>query len=133
MGLFYWHGGCSYIGMLLTNRLLNDVLTNWDRTFFHRDYSHYRRQNNSKLKELDDSYEYSVPLAGFRKEDIKATVEESYIYIMAKKGEDNLTYSLLIPEDVDLERDFSADYENGLLVLKLNKKEAAKKIQINIK
>ena len=61
------------------------------------------------------------------------SVEESYIYIVAKKGEDNLTYSLLIPEDVDLERDFSADYENGLLVLKLNKKEAAKKIQINIK
>ena len=133
MGLFCWHGDCFYIGMLLTNRLFNEVLTNWDKAFLNRDYSYWRRQNHSRLKELDDSYEYSVPLAGFRKEDIKITVEESYIYVVAKKDDDNLTYTLLIPEDVDLEQGSSAGYENGLLLLKLNKKEVAKKIEINIK
>lgn len=133
MGLFCWHDKCLIVIMLLTNRLFNDVFTNIDRAFSNRDYSYWRMGNNSRLKELDDSYEYSIPLAGFKKEGIKAIIEDGCIYITASKGEDSLAHSLSVPQDVDLEKGLSATYEDGLLVLKLNKEKATPKIEIKIK
>ena len=119
--------------MMLTNRLFNDVFTNWDRAFFDGDHSYWRRDNNVRSKELEGAYEYYVPLPGFKKEDIKATIHDGQAYLIAKKGDSTVSYSFFVPDDADITKKPSARHEDGLLTIKLNKKEGAKAIEINIK
>jgi len=118
--------------MILTKRLFDNALADWDRAFFNEDYSYWRKGNSIKGKELEDSYEYYVPLAGFKKEDVKATIDSGQVYLRAENKKNTADHSFLLPEDVDL-KNMSAEHKDGLLTIKLNKKEEAKAIKINIK
>ena len=116
---------------MLTTRLFNDVLTNWDRAFFDGDYSYWRRENNARGRELEDSYEYYVPLPGFKKENIKAPVEDGLVYVLAKQDEETASYSVLLPEGVDASS-LDARHEDGLLTIKVRKKESERRIELKI-
>ena len=118
--------------MILINRLFDDVFTNYDRAFFNEDHSYWRRDTHVRSREHEDSYEYYVPLAGFKKEDIKVTIKGDEALVQAKKDENTATYSFLIPEDGDLSR-LSANHEDGLLTVKIEKAEKAKAIEVKIK
>ena len=57
--------------LTLTNSLFNNLLTNWDKAFSDEDYSYWRRKGEGvRGVELNDSFEYYVPLGGFKKEEI---------------------------------------------------------------
>jgi HSP20 family molecular chaperone IbpA len=115
----------------LSNLMFDNFFTNWDRAFFEGDHSYWRRNNTVKGRELEDSYEYSVPLAGFKKENIKATVHEGEVYIVAKQDDSTASYSFLIPEGGDASS-MSAKHKDGLLTVKIKKKESEKKIELTI-
>tara|TARA_R100000808_G_C2139009_1_gene146991 strand:- start:381 stop:740 length:360 start_codon:yes stop_codon:yes gene_type:complete len=119
--------------MILANRLFNDVFTNWDKVFFAGDYPCWHKNHNARSKEFEDSYEYYVPLPGVKKEDIKVTLNDGEVHLTTKKDEGTANYSFLIPEDVNLIKQPSARHEDGLLTIKLNKKERTKALEIKIK
>ena len=115
----------------LTNRLFDTFFTNADRAFLEGDHTYWRRNNTVLGKESEDSYEYSIPLAGFKKENIKATVQEGEVYIVAKQNDSTASYSFMIPEGGDIST-MSATHNDGLLTVKINKKESEKKIELTI-
>ena len=117
----------------LTNSLFDNFLTNWDRAFLDGDYSYWRRKGEGvRGKELEDSFEYYISLAGFKKEDIKATISEGLVYVLAKKDDDTASYSFRIPEDCDTSK-LSAKHEDGLLIISVGKSDAVKPMSIDIK
>ena len=117
----------------LTNRLFDQVFTNWDSAFFDGDHSYWRRRGNEniKWKEHENSYEYYIPLPGLKKENIKATVKDGVVFIKAGEGENVVSYSFLVPEDADFSK-MSASHEDGLLTIALEKSEKAKAIELKI-
>ena len=115
----------------ITNALFDNFFTNSDRAFLEGDHTYWRRNNTVKGKELEDSYEYNVPLPGFKKENIKATVADGEVYIVAKQDDSTASYSFLIPEAGDVSG-MSASHNDGLLTVKINKKESEKKIELTI-
>ena len=121
--------------MLLTNRLFNDVLTDWDRAFFNEDYSYWRRGLGNSVRvrsrELDDSYEYYVPLAGFKKENVKANVEDGLVSVLAEQDENAVSCSVPLPEGADASS-LEARLEDGLLTIKVTKKETERRIELKI-
>ena len=117
--------------LTLTNRLFDNFFTNADRAFFEGDHTYWRRNNTVKGKELEDSYEYSIPLAGFKKENIKATVDEGEVYIVAKQDDSTASYSFLLPDGGDISS-MSASHKDGMLTVIINKKESEKKIELAI-
>jgi len=117
---------------VVSRRLFDNLFTNWDRAFFEGDNEYWRRQDNVvKSNESEDSYEHYLPLAGFKKENVKATVLNSEVYITAEKDGSTASYSFLVPEDAD-PTSLSARLEDGLLTIKSQKKESAKKIELEI-
>ena len=115
----------------LTNSLYDNFLTNWDRAFFEEDYSYWRRDNHVKSSEKENSFEYYIPLAGFKKEDIKASVSDGLVAILAKKNDSTLSYSFEVPEGGDSSK-LSAKHEDGLLTVTVGKSEAVKPRNIDI-
>ena len=119
--------------LTLTNALFDNFLTNWDNAFFDGDHSYWRRRDSSiNCRETEDSHEYYVPLAGFKKEDIAARIDDGRVYILAKRDENTASYSFALPNDeVDISN-LSAKHEDGLLTVKIPKSEKAKAITIAI-
>ena len=89
------------------------------------------RNNMIENRESKDSYEYYLPLAGFKKEDVKAIVKDNGVYVTAKQGEKKSTYSFGLLEDVDIST-LSASHKDGLLTVKVDKKKSAKNIELKI-
>lgn len=120
--------------LTITNELFNNFITNWDKAFFDGDYSYWRRKDSSvNCRETEDSYEYYVPLAGFKKEDIAAQLDDGRVYIVVKQEEkDTTSCSFALPnDDVDISG-LSAKHEDGLLTVTIPKSEKAKAITIAI-
>ncbi|MAH47202.1 hypothetical protein CMI37_15350 [Candidatus Pacearchaeota archaeon] len=119
--------------LTLTNTLFDNFLTNWDNAYFDGDHSYWRRKDNSiNCREKEEHYEYYVPLAGFKKEDIAARLDEGRVHIVAKNENDSTaSYSFALPDEVDLSS-LSAKHEDGLLTVKIPKSEKAKAITIAI-
>ena len=92
------------------------------------------------IRETDTSYELDVDLPGFKKEDIKAQVENGYLTISAAKGvekkEDDkkgqyirqerfsgaCSRSFYVGDNVT-EQDITAKFEDGILKLSIPKKD----------
>jgi HSP20 family molecular chaperone IbpA len=108
------------------DNLLNDFFNevSFGKTDFH--------QPRHAHKETDEGYEYRLNLAGFKRENIKVNVENETLNIEAKQGEKKLDDSLWIPEDADAKASV-AKYEDGILYIKLNKKESSKPLNIEVK
>tara|TARA_Y100000593_G_scaffold41668_1_gene79888 strand:- start:579 stop:968 length:390 start_codon:yes stop_codon:yes gene_type:complete len=117
----------------MTNSLFDNFLTNWDNAFFDGDHSYWRRRDSSiDCRETEDSYEYYVPLAGFKKEDIAARLDDGRVFIAAKQEEGTTSYSFALPNDDVDTSELSAKHEDGLLTVTVPKSEKAKAITIAI-
>ena len=114
---------------------------------FDRDF--WGRTNNKTTKNLmktdirehDAGYELDIDLPGFKKDEIKAELENGYLTISATKGADNdeqdkkgkyirreryawtMQRSFYVGDDVTQE-DIKAKFENGILRLSIPKKDA---------
>ena len=113
----------------------------------------YKRSGNrqmkmkSDLKELDNSYELTLQLPGFKKEDIRAELKNGYLTVSAThKKEDSEqkegryvwkeTYSgeyirsFYVGEDLKQE-DIKARFVNGEVIIDIPKKEQKKQEETN--
>jgi len=93
-------------------------------------YSNYPPYNY--IKESSTEFRLEFALAGYKKEDIEVITENNNLYVESKKSESSktdeylhqglakraFTWSRTLSDDVEV-RDVS--FENGLLVIKLNK------------
>lgn len=93
------------------------------------------------IKEKKKEFEVELAAPGLQKDDFKITLDNGLLTVSAeredKKEEENegfmtkefsynsFSRSISIPETVDEDKDISAKYEDGVLKLKLQKKEGA--------
>ena len=101
---------------------------------------HAKNLMRTDIRETDTSYELDVDLPGFKKEDIKAQVENGYLTISAAKGvekkEDDkkgqyirqerfsgaCSRSFYVGDNVT-QQDITAKFEDGILKLSIPKKD----------
>ena len=99
-----------------------------------------KRMMKTDIRETDGSYELDVDLPGFKKDEIKASLENGYLTISAAKGLDKdekdeegkyirqeryagaMSRSFYVGKDIPQE-DIKAKYEDGILKLTIPKKE----------
>ena len=100
------------------------------------------------IKELDNKFEIEFAAPGFSKEDFEVTVNDNVLNVSGEKKiekeskEDNFTRkefnynsfkrSLLLPETIDVDKDISASYLDGILQLHLSKKEGVNEVSEKI-
>ncbi|MBO4218400.1 MAG: Hsp20/alpha crystallin family protein [Erysipelotrichaceae bacterium] len=110
-------------------------------------YGH-RAKNEMKtdVKENDDSYDIIMDLPGFKKEEVKISLEDGYLSITANKGlEENdtdkksgrfirqeryygsMSRCFYVGKEVE-HKDIKAGFENGVLTISVPKLEAKKEI-----
>ena len=120
---------------IFRENLLDDF---FDDTFKHTGATEMMRAD---VKELENSYELSMNLPGVKKEDIHAELKNGYItvsattenskdekdeagsYIRRERFYGSTSRSFYVGDHVR-EEDISAKYENGVLTLKVPKKDA---------
>jgi HSP20 family protein len=94
------------------------------------------------VREKEKEFEIELAAPGLQKEDFNISLDEGVLTISAQKEEskeeekegyvnkefsyNSFTRSIGIPDNVDEQKDVSAKYENGVLKLKLHKKEQTK-------
>ncbi len=101
---------------------------------------HAKNMMKTDVRETDNSYELDVDLPGFKKDEIKAQLENGYLTISAAKGLDKdqkdkdgkyirqeryagaMSRSFYVGDDVTQE-DVKAKYEDGILKLSIPKKD----------
>ena len=98
------------------DRVFNDV----EDKYFPRNY-----------EETNDGFEYEFNLAGFKKENIKATVDDGMLTIEARQG-DKEFYRVYSVSDKADGNSTLAKYEDGILYIKINKKESSKSVELDI-
>ena len=100
------------------------------------------------VKEDEHGYELNIELPGYKKEDVKAQLNEGYLTISAETNRSNdqkdengkyirrerycgtCSRSFYVGEDIT-EEDIKAKFENGILKLTVPKKEAAPEVKEN--
>ena len=112
---------------------------NVEKKLYGRKASHVMKTD---IKETDDGYELVIDLPGFKKEEVKASLENGYLTISAEKAldedekekksgryirreryEGSCSRSFYVGEDVT-EEDIKANFQHGILTLFVPKKEA---------
>ena len=99
-----------------------------------------KRMMKTDIRETDGSYELDVDLPGFKKDEIKASLENGYLTISAAKGLDKdekdkdgkyirqeryagaMSRSFYVGDEVTQD-EIKAKYEDGILKLSIPKKE----------
>ena len=99
-----------------------------------------KRMMKTDIRETEGSYELDVDLPGFKKDEIKASLENGYLTISAAKGLDKdekdkdgkyirqeryagaMSRSFYVGDEVTQE-DIKAKFEDGILKLSIPKKE----------
>ena len=132
--------------MLLPRIFGEDMLDDWmdfgdvERKLYGR---HAANVMKTDVHEHDDGYELDVDLPGFKKDDIKLSLEDGYLTINAAKNLDkdkkNIKGKIIRQEryagsmqrsfyvgDALTETDVKAKFEDGVLKLSIPKKEAEK-------
>ena len=117
----------------------------FEREFWGRQNTAYTKNTKNLMKtdirEHDAGYELDIDLPGFKKDEIKAELENGYLTISATKGTSNdeqdkkgkyirreryagtMQRSFYVGEDVTQE-DIKAKFEDGILKLSIPKKDA---------
>ena len=134
---------------MLMPSILGENLFDDDWMDFPFDRDSWGRTNNKTTKNLmktdirehDAGYELDIDLPGFKKDEIKAELENGYLTISATKGANNdeqdkkgkyirreryagtMQRSFYVGDDVTQE-DIKAKFENGILRLSIPKKDA---------
>ena len=127
--------------------VFDDLDGNFFRGFTRPEHVLYGRNAqhmmNTDVKETDEGYEVDVDLPGFKKEEIKLNLENGYLTIATEKAlekkQENKKGKVLRQErytgtmqrsfyvgETVTEEDIKAKYENGVLSLKIPKKEQQK-------
>ena len=101
---------------------------------------HANNVMKTDVKETDTGYEVDIDLPGFKKDEINAQLDNGYLTISAAKGLDkdekdkkgkyirkeryagSMSRSFYVGEDIT-EDEISAKFENGILQLKVPKKD----------
>ena len=118
----------------------------WERDFFGRRNPLYGENEKNLMKtdvkETDTSYEIDVDLPGFKKEDVKVSLEKGYLtinaakdmnkdekdangkYIRRERFAGNCSRSFYVGDTVK-ESDIHAKFEDGILKLTVAKKDPA--------
>ncbi|MFH4964031.1 Hsp20/alpha crystallin family protein [Gaetbulibacter sp. M235] len=92
------------------------------------------------VKEHKEDFEIELAIPGFNKKDFEVSLEEDILHVSGKKEieqeekEDDFSRkefsyksfkrSMMLPPSVDLDQDVKASYKNGILKVRLLKKEA---------
>lgn len=97
------------------------------------------RKMSTDVKELNDGYEIDMELPGIKKEDVTVELKDGYLTVSAQNKSDNKTEengkyirqeryygkyqrSFFVGDEID-KADVKAKFENGILELKVPKKE----------
>lgn len=101
---------------------------------------------STDVKEYDDKYEMALELPGYKKEDIQAELKDGYLYIQAKRNEENevkddkgkfirkerftgkCQRSFYVGEHVKQE-DIHASFEDGILNLEIPKATSVPEVE----
>ena len=108
---------------------------------------HAKNLMKTDIKEMDNGYELIIDLPGFKKDEIKVSLDNGYLSIAAAKGLDqdeqeketgkyirreryagNMSRSFYVGKDIT-EKDIHGKYENGILMLDIPKKAPEKKVE----
>ncbi|WP_299124359.1 Hsp20/alpha crystallin family protein [uncultured Winogradskyella sp.] len=97
------------------------------------------------VKEHNDDYEIEIAAPGFNKKDFEVTIDGNMLNISGEKKEEidekdenytckefsykSFKRSSTLPESIDIDQDVKAKYKDGILQIKLLKKEEAKKLE----
>ena len=136
---------------------LVDVFDDFDRNFFrgfgnidHTLYGkHAQNLMKTDVKETEDAYEVDVDLPGFKKDEIKVSLEDGYLTIEAAKGLDEDEQEKKTGKYIRKERyagacqrsfyvgdnltqeDIKGEFKHGILTLNVPKKEAKPAVETN--
>ena len=102
------------------NSLLDDVFSLHEEDYYVKNY-----------KEDSNGYEYQLNLAGFKKENVKLVVDNNLIKVTAKQEDKEYFKNYSIPRKGD-PTSVDANLEDGMLYIKINKKESAKSREVVI-
>lgn len=96
------------------------------------------------VKEHNDDFEIEIAAPGFTKKDFEVTIDGNMLHISGEKKEEkdekdddytckefsykSFKRSSTLPESIDIDQDVKAKYKDGILQIKLLKKEEAKKL-----
>lgn len=133
-----------YMPSIFNDSFVDDV---FDSMFsFPFQYKKAAGQMNTDISDCGDSYQIEIELPGFAKEDVKAELKDGYLTIAATKDETKesndeqyirrerytgqCSRSYYVGEQVTKE-DIQAKFDNGVLSLKVPKKEAIEKKEDN--
>ena len=83
---------------------------------------HAHNVMKTDIKETDDGYELIVDLPGFKKDEIKVSLEDGYLTIEAAKGLD---------EDEQEKKSGKGEFKHCILTLNVPKKEAKPAVETN--
>ena len=113
----------------LNNRLggLHDGLWNLFDDLNDLEFTH----SHSDYKETKDGYQFEVNLAGTKREDIKVCLEDNLLKVTAERGDSKYAKNFQVPKKADASSPV-ARYEDGILYLKINKKQESKPVDIKI-
>lgn len=137
--------------MMMPSIFGENLLNDWmDFSFPDFDKKLYGKNHNNLMKtdvkEKDGSYEVSMDLPGFTKDEVKAELKDGYLLISAakdisrdKKDKDgkylrrerytgNMSRSFYVGKGVT-ENDIHGKFENGILTLDIPKKDETKKAE----
>ena len=106
---------------------ISDYLNDFVSTFnsFHEDGALY------DAVETKDCYEYEFNLAGFKKENVKVNISNKILKVEAKQGKKDFYRAYRIPQYTE-NKTAVAKYEDGLLKIKINKKESQKSFELEV-
>lgn len=117
----------------LLDRVFNEHLPNWKTTTYTKSIPDY------DVKQLEDGkQELILSVLGHNPKDIKLEVTEDKISIKVKKAEDtsdlvkDIDLAFIVGKDYDGTKT-EARFNNGLLILTIDKKEERKSKSISIK
>lgn len=133
-----------YMPSIFDDSFVDDV---FDSMFsFPFQYKKAAGQMNTDISDCGDSYQIDIELPGFAKEDVKAELKDGYLTIAATKDETKesneeqyirrerytgqCSRSYYVGDQVTKE-DIEAKFDNGVLSLKVPKKEAVEKKEEN--
>jgi len=85
-----------------------------------------------EVTRTESGYNVEIPVAGFRPDQIEATLEDSVLTVAGKNEKRSFTRSLVVPDDIDAEK-IDAKVEDGMLTLALTLHPKAQPKRITIK
>lgn len=129
-----------YMPSIFHDNFMDDVL---DSVFsFPFEYKQTTGQMNTDITDCGDAYQLEIELPGYAKEDVKAELKDGYLMIEASKDETKenkeehfirrerytgkCSRRYYVGEQVTKE-DIQAKFDNGILALRIPKKEAIEK------